>query len=158
MKSFRELVQEKKLSAEDSYDALVNAMNKGDSKFDQAFWEFLEVETADSGIYAGDATPDDLLDALDDKQLQKAYTEFSKKFKKLFESKVINEKSSVKVDKDGDENITINFSIKGAEIEFFIQNEEKGDEVTISLNGKKVDVDYDDLMKLTGAMYKYIGV
>ena len=88
MKQFKEFLSEKKVSAEDAYDALFSAMEHGDKKFDQEFWEYLESETSDSGIYAGDATPDDLVDALDDRQLIRGYTLFSKKFKKLFESSV----------------------------------------------------------------------
>lgn len=74
----------------DYYDAIVNAMDAGDRKFDQALWDKLEVLGSEKGIYAGDATPDDILDALSDKELKAVYTELSKKFKKIM-TESINE-------------------------------------------------------------------
>jgi hypothetical protein len=69
------------LNADDMLDALQNASGT-DDKFDQALWEWFEENMADSGIYAGDATPDEYLDAMSDAQIKKCYNEMAKHFKK----------------------------------------------------------------------------
>lgn len=92
----------------DYYDEIISAMDKGDSKFDQMLWDELEKMTADSGVYAGDATPDELLDLLSDKQLKDLYNKLSKKYKNLFEAEIPKsmkdvEKEYNKIKKDLDD-------------------------------------------------------
>jgi hypothetical protein len=82
MKSFKDLV-ENKVSVDDATDALYNAMDTGDSKFDQALWDLLEPLGAVHGLYGGDATPDEIIDVLTDKEILKVYKELNKKYKKL---------------------------------------------------------------------------
>jgi poly-gamma-glutamate capsule biosynthesis protein CapA/YwtB (metallophosphatase superfamily) len=84
MKTFKEFVNEGKMTADDAMDALFAAMDKGDAKFDQALWDMLEPLGDEKGIYAGDATPDEIISALDDKEVLNLHKELSKKFKKLF--------------------------------------------------------------------------
>jgi len=80
---FREYLNES-LKSDDILDKFYDAMEAGNSKFDEEFWEFLESELSSEGIDFGNATPDELLNKLSDKQLQRAYKLFSHKFKKLF--------------------------------------------------------------------------
>ena len=85
MGTFREYLGEKV----DYYDAIYSAMEKSkDDKFDQALWDNLEIMTADKDVYQADATPDELLDMLSDKQLKELYNILNRKFKKLFESNI----------------------------------------------------------------------
>jgi hypothetical protein len=79
------------LSADDMLDALQNASGT-DDKFDQALWDWFEENMSDSGIYAGDATPDEYLDAMSDAQIKKCYNEMAKHFKKqLSEAEALDE-------------------------------------------------------------------
>jgi len=80
---FREYINED-LKTDDILNKFYNAMEAGNSKFDEEFWKFLEDELDSEGIDFGDATPDELIDKLSDKQLQKAYKIFSHKYKDLF--------------------------------------------------------------------------
>jgi len=69
-------------STDDMLDALQNASGK-DKKFDQTIWSWFEDNMQDSGIYAGDATPDDFLDAMSDKQIEACYKAMLKNFKNV---------------------------------------------------------------------------
>jgi len=65
-------------------DSLYNATEQGDKKFDMEFFNFLMSELDDQNIDFSDSTPDELIDKLSSKQIEKAYKLFSSKFKKLF--------------------------------------------------------------------------
>jgi len=72
------------LSADDMGDAIDSAMGSSD-KFDQALWDWFEKNMDDSGIYAGDAVPEDYLEAMSDKQMKACYKAMSKKFKDVLD-------------------------------------------------------------------------
>ena len=75
--NFREYVTEKV----DYIEVLMDKIG-ADSKMDDAMWGWFEDNLGDSGIYAGDAVPEDYLEIMDDKQGKALYMFLNKKFKK----------------------------------------------------------------------------
>ena len=54
-------------------DAQIEAIGSLDGKAAQKAWDWFENNLGDSGIYAGDATPDDYLEVMTDKQIKELY-------------------------------------------------------------------------------------
>jgi hypothetical protein len=76
----------------DYQEALMNGIGSSD-KYDLALWDWFDKNMGDSGIYAGDAVPEDYIEAMDKKQAKACYTYMSKKFKKDMNESNINHKN-----------------------------------------------------------------
>jgi len=72
MKKFSEFVNENTDKMKDELMDLVG------SKADQDMWDWFEENMGDSGIYAGDAVPEDYLEAMDDKKTKALYKAMKK--------------------------------------------------------------------------------
>ena len=77
MNRFKELFTES-ANIDDMYEQIAMLDGKGA----QIAWDWFEDNLGDSGIYAGDATPDDYLDVMTDKQIKTLYKIIDRK--KLF--------------------------------------------------------------------------
>jgi DNA-binding Lrp family transcriptional regulator/ribosome-associated protein YbcJ (S4-like RNA binding protein) len=91
------------LNTEDKLDALENAIGMSD-KYDQALWDWFMDNMGDSGIYAGDAVPEDYLEVMDKKQTNACFKAMGKKFRDLLdlnESKIneVEDKKGAKISK-----------------------------------------------------------
>ena len=81
MENFRNLF-EAKLDIEQKREALYNLVGV-DSKADLVMWGWFEDNMGDIGIYAGDAVPEDFLEAMDPRDVEKCYDFMYKKFKNI---------------------------------------------------------------------------
>jgi len=140
------LSEEKNLpvSWDDMLTALQDASGK-DKKFDEALWNWFEENMSDSGIYAGDATPDDYLDEMSETQIKACFKELSKKFKNLLKIKL---KESTESLEESDEN---EYTWSKSELIEFISSltaeevHEVGEFIWSELMYNEETDDYDDL-------------
>lgn len=63
------------MKSDDMMDELMELIG---SKADQDMWNWFEENMGDSGIYAGDAVPEDYLEAMDDSQTKALYKAMKK--------------------------------------------------------------------------------
>ncbi len=78
MNTFKELFTEAK---ESDYDFLYDMIGVTEGNMDQFIWDWFEENLGDSGIYAGDAVPEDYLEIMDKKQLKKLADAVRSKYK-----------------------------------------------------------------------------
>jgi len=90
MKTFKEYINETKLSQEDMIDALYRGTE--DSKFSEDIQDWFGKNYPDADIYGGDATPEDYIELLDNegnkKMITKFYNDMMKKHKKVMNEAV----------------------------------------------------------------------
>jgi len=77
--NFRNYISESKI---DYLEVLTNSVGSN-KKMDQDMWDWFEKNLDDSGIYPGDAVPEDYLEIMTDKQAKELYDLMMKKYKKV---------------------------------------------------------------------------
>jgi hypothetical protein len=82
MKTFKELFLSE-MSVDDMGEYIAGIIDADNKKADEALWGWFEDNMSDSGLYAGDATPDEYLEKMSDKQIKDCYNFMKKKFPKL---------------------------------------------------------------------------
>jgi hypothetical protein len=88
---FRDYISETKI---DYFEVLDNSIGVN-KKMDQDMWDWFEKNLGDSGIYAGDALPEDYLEIMTDKQAKDLYKYLSKKYKDVLDT---NEEIAIEKD------------------------------------------------------------